>query len=263
MNFIYALAIIWSFFTIVFLIAWRLNNYSIVDMVWGLGFVLVAWSMVLITYFETGEITLLAGFITLAITLWGLRLTWHIGRRNWNKPEDFRYQDMRQHWGTKHPVLKAYVNVFLVQGAFQYLIFLSSLYGITYHEPLFGEFPWVLGFGMIIFLIGFLFEAIGDAQLKHFIRQRENKGKLMTRGLWAWTRHPNYFGEATLWWGIALPVFFLPYGILFVISPLVISWLIRYVSGVPLLERKYAAREDFQVYMKSTSIFFPWPPKRS
>jgi len=202
-----------------------------------------------------------AWFIVGAISLWGIRLFWHIGRRNWGKPEDFRYVNMRKNWGNK-VALNAYFWVFMLQGLFMLIISLAPIYGITTVTTTPQE-SWIILVGVGIFLFGFIFEAVGDAQLKRHLSLPNNKGKLMTSGLWSWTRHPNYFGEAVLWWGIAFPAFFLPWGYVLAISPAMISYLVRFVSGVPLLEKKYASRVDFQEYCKKTSIFFPLPPKRS
>lgn len=261
MYFLIAAAVIWLFFTFIFLLAIKLDNYSIVDMGWGPGFVVVAWSMIIALFIQGEAISLTAWFITAAISIWGIRLFWHIGRRNWGKPEDFRYQNMRKGWGEKNQKLKAYLWVFMLQGVLMFIISLAPIYGISSSTGVTDNFI-IIGVGAFVYLFGFIFESIGDAQLKKHISNPANKGKLMTSGLWSWTRHPNYFGEAVLWWGIAAPVFFLPLGYLFLISPLVIGYLVRYVSGVPLLEKKYATRADFQEYCKQTSIFVPLPPKR-
>jgi steroid 5-alpha reductase family enzyme len=115
--------------------------------------------------------------------------------------------------------------------------------------------------GAAVFAAGFCFEAVGDWQLRRFLRRPENSGRLMTEGLWAWTRHPNYFGEAALWWGIGFVAVQAEHGWAALASALTITVLVRFVSGVPLLEKKYAGREDFEAYKKRTSVFFPLPPR--
>jgi len=112
--------------------------------------------------------------------------------------------------------------------------------------------------GFLVWLIGFLFESIGDYQLSRFIKNANNKGKVMKYGLWAFTRHPNYFGEVTLWWGIYLVALSVPYGWLTIISPITISFLLLYVSGIPMIERQFENNLEFQRYKKETSSFFPW-----
>ena len=116
---------------------------------------------------------------------------------------------------------------------------------------------------MVIWLIGFSFESIGDRQLREFIRHPANKGRIMDKGLWRYSRHPNYFGEVTQWWGIFIVARSLPESWWTVIGPLTITVLILFVSGVPLLEEQYVGRDDFEEYKNRTSIFFPLPPKAS
>jgi len=117
--------------------------------------------------------------------------------------------------------------------------------------------------GILIFCIGFIFEIVGDQQLTNFKKNPSHKGKIITSGLWKYTRHPNYFGEALLWWGIALMALSYPGSWFVLLSPITITFLLRYVSGVPMLEENYNGREDFEAYKQKTSIFFPWFPKRS
>jgi steroid 5-alpha reductase family enzyme len=119
------------------------------------------------------------------------------------------------------------------------------------------------GLGTLVWLVGFLFEAVGDYQLKRFKQRPENKGRIMAAGLWKFTRHPNYFGEAALWWGIFLIALSVPGGWLAIISPLTIGFLLLKVSGVTMLEKKYAGNEEFAAYARQTSAFFPWVPKKS
>ena len=120
---------------------------------------------------------------------------------------------------------------------------------------------WISYIGVAIWIIGYFFEVVGDKQLKDFLADPKNKGKLMTSGLWSYTRHPNYFGEATMWWGIFLIAITSLSGIWIIISPIVITYLLVFVSGVPMLEKKYKDRPDFILYSKHTPKFFPWFPK--
>lgn len=252
--FVIAGLVIWIYFSGVFLLAQKLNNNSIVDSFWGPGFLTVALVTFLLSAHRGGR----ALVITALVAIWAIRLFTHITLRNWNKPEDYRYIAMREQWGDHFPRLKAYLKVFIFQGIMLFLIALPIISGNSDPDQALG-LPGILG--SLVWLIGFYFEAVGDRQLKEFKAKPENKGKIMTEGLWSYTRHPNYFGEATQWWGIFLIALSGPEKIWLVISPLVITLLLLFVSGVPLLEKKYKDRADFQAYAKRTAKFFPWFPK--
>jgi steroid 5-alpha reductase family enzyme len=247
------------FFNMFFVIAQLKKNNGIADMAWGLGFVVVAVTSLLFT----GDYSIQALAVTLLVILWGFRLFFYIGLRNWSKPEDFRYVEMRKKWKT-NVGLKAYFIVFMLQMSFLYVISLPiqlvNLENVTLN--LTGYI--ILGAGVFLWIIGFYFEAVGDLQLKNFKKNPENKGKILSTGLWKYTRHPNYFGEALMWWSVwivSMSTLSLTslYGI---IGPIFITYLLLYVSGVPLLEKKYKNNEAFQAYAKKTSIFFPLPPKK-
>ncbi len=235
-------------FVLTFFLATIKRNNGIVDIVWGLGFVLIAW----ISYsFSTPSF---AGQLILGyVTVWGLRLAIHIGLRNWGKGEDFRYASMRESWGL-HWVVRSFFQIFIVQWLLMQLVSLPIVLGLSGNLaiPL-----WIQYLGMTIWLIGFFFEAVGDYQLTVFKKQKSSHGKLMTTGLWSLTRHPNYFGEATLWWGVALLGFGLSGNWLVFVGPLTIDFLLLYVSGIPMLERKNHGRADWRAYAKKTPAFFP------
>jgi steroid 5-alpha reductase family enzyme len=243
--------IVFGYFTLWFLISLIKKRNDIADIAWGLGFILVVWTSFLLTAPQ-----LKAFMVNILVTIWGLRLAYFVFKRNWNNPEDFRYQEWRKQW--KNFYLRSYLQVFLLQGLFLYLIVQPAIFINLYANNSFG-FLDILG--IIVWLIGFFFESVGDSQLKRFISDPNNKGKLMTKGLWQYTRHPNYFGEVTMWWGIFLIAIAIPNGFLTIAGPLTITILILFVSGVPLLERKYAGRVDFEEYKKRTSVFFPLPKK--
>jgi len=185
----------------------------------------------------------------------GTRLAWHIYHRNKNKPEDSRYLEWQKTWNNFY--LRSYLQVFLLQGVLLYLI---SLPVIFINHSATNDFGLLEIIGLFIWGLGFYFESVGDRQLKDFISNPANKGKLMDQGLWRYSRHPNYFGEVTQWWGIFLIALSLPGSFFTVIGPLTINILIIFVSGIPLLEKKYAGRPDFEKYKKKTSIFIPLPP---
>ncbi len=234
---------------------------DVADVAWGLGFVLLAWGGL----FASGSISERAVIVLLLVSVWGVRLAWHIARRHRGKPEDFRYAKWRTEWG-KWFLLRSFGQVYLLQG---FLLFLVStpvlLIMWSGGESLLRGTGYPLGIldgvGLVIWLVGFFFESVGDKQLALFLRDETNKGKLMQSGLWRYTRHPNYFGEVMQWWGIFIMALSVPFGWLGVVGPLTITFLILKVSGVPLLEQKMAEHPDFAAYKAQTSLFFPWPPK--
>jgi len=226
---------------------------DIADVAWGLGFILVsAVSLV------AGQVYSLRGLLISAMVLvWGSRLALHIHNRNRGRGEDPRYRKWREEWG-RWFVLRSFLQVFLLQGVLLLLVAVPVIYLNAAPAVTLG---WLDLLGLALWLYGFCFESIGDWQLLRFIRDPRNEGKLMTTGLWRYTRHPNYFGEVTLWWGIWLMVLALPGGWLTIIGPLTITILILKVSGIPMLEKPYEGRADFQQYKRRTSPFFPLPPK--
>lgn len=239
-----------GYFVLVFIIGQIKKDNSIVDIAWGSGFVLSA----LYTFVRNPEIGLKSIFITAAIVVWGSRLTYHIAKRNLGKGEDYRYIDMRKRWGTSFVWLKAFVNVYLLQMLIQYIVTLPLIYGNSNSKDL----MLLNYFGILVWGIGFYFEAYGDYQLKKFKKNPENKGKLMDKGLWSITRHPNYFGDATMWLGIFFIAIDRIESIWILIGPMLMAFFLRYVSGVRLLEKKYEGRADYDEYKKRTAAFIPW-----
>lgn len=248
-----AAIIVFVYFFTLFIIGTLLKNNSIVDIGWGIGFVILAW----ILLFLRLPLSLVRTSITLLVSLWGVRLFTHILKRNHGKPEDFRYVAFRKAWG-KWVVPRAFVQVYMLQGALMFLIALPFILLEQEAQPV---NPLLFALGLIVYVTGFAFESIGDAQLKAFLQNPENRGKIMTSGLWRYTRHPNYFGEAMLWWGIfllALSGGVTPFA---VIGPVTITLLLLFVSGVPLLERSMKDKPGYAQYAEMTSIFIPWFPK--
>lgn len=225
---------------------------DVADVAWGIGFVLMAWVSLLF-----GELGVRGLLVTGLVTIWGVRLAWHIHSRNKGKSEDHRYLAWRNEWG-RWFILRSYLQVYLLQGAFLFLIVLPVLLINRSAGPGLG---FVDLLGAVVWLCGFYFEAVGDAQLAAYINDPANRGKLMRSGLWAYTRHPNYFGEVTQWWGVWLIALSVPNGWFGVIGPLTITFLILKVSGIPMLEKKMAEHPEFAEYRKKTSVFFPFPPR--
>jgi steroid 5-alpha reductase family enzyme len=231
------------------------KNASIVDLVWGLGFVLSAWTVRLLGDSNTQRQALLLAMVT----IWGLRLSAYLTWRNHDQPEDFRYRAMRKRWGGRFGVVSL-VTVFLLQGGLMWVVSLPVQLGQVRDEPNPG---WLALAGGVVWLIGMLFESVGDFQLARFKGNPANAGKVMDRGVWQYTRHPNYFGDACVWWGIGLVAADTRLGAIGLIGPLVMTVLLLKVSGVALLERSLHKRKPgYAEYAARTSAFIPMPPKR-
>ncbi len=253
---------------------WR-GRADHVDMMWGLGFVLMVWSVVGAYSFlqwstpegirgvplpaMTYKYLLFAGLVT----LWGGRLAGYIALRGRGKPEDWRYANWRRDWG-KHFWWRSLLQIFLLQGLIMLvmgaplmmegtrnLIFLGDEMGVS------GMVKFWLGGGLA--LGGILFEAVADWQLYTFKQKPENKGQVLDAGLWGWSRHPNYFGEIVIWWGLWVMV---GGTVGTVLSPLLITFLLVRVSGVAMTERRYAGDDDYSRYKRRVSALVPWWPKK-
>jgi len=247
--------LLFAFFFIIFIIGQVTKDNSIVDIGWGSGFVLSAWY----NFFRNPDSGLKGILILAGITIWGARLTYHIAKRNLGKPEDYRYIAMRKKWGDKFVLVKAFLNVYLIQMLIQYVVTLPVIYGNTTQQLM----KWYNWIGVILWGIGFFFESVGDYQLKQFKKDPKNKGILMDQGLWSLTRHPNYFGDSAMWFGIFLIAITNISGIWIIIGPALMTFFIVFVSGVRLLEKKYEGRKDFEAYKQKTSAFVPWFPKKT
>ena len=232
-----------------------LKNASIVDIVWGRGFVLVAWAVRLqVDEGLAARQNLLVGMTT----IWGLRLAGYLFWRNHGKGEDYRYRAMRKHWGPRFGIISL-LTVFTLQGVLMFTVSLPVQLGQTRDTPDIGGLAFV---GIALWLVGIFFEWVGDAQLARFKGDPANQGKVMNRGLWKFTRHPNYFGDACVWWGIALVAAETTVGRWGLIGALVMTILLRRVSGVVLLGKSLSKRkEGYAEYVARTSPFFPRPPK--
>jgi steroid 5-alpha reductase family enzyme len=230
----------------------RLRDASIVDVAWGLAFVLVAWIAVAAGDGDGTRRVLVA----LLTTVWGLRLAGYIGRRKLRHPgEDPRYGEWRQRHGERFWIVSL-VTVFALQGALVWVVSLPLQAAATQPGPV-GVLDWI---GVAVWAVGLTFEAVGDAQLARFKAEERNRGRVMDRGLWRYTRHPNYFGDFTVWWGLYLLA--LSAGAWWTLpGPLVMSLLLTRVSGKDHLERTLSARPGYADYVRSTSGFVPLPPR--
>lgn len=250
-SFLMVLLIIVVYMTLWFAVSIIVKRNDIADLAWGIGFIFVAWISFLLL--GGSSKALLVNFL---VTIWGIRLASHIYRRLKSKPEDARYKAWRDTW--KNFYLRSYLQVYLLQGLFMFLISIP----VVFINKISGDINLLDFLGIIVWVFGFYFESTADKELSEFVRNPENKGKLMDKGLWKYSRHPNYFGEVTQWWGIFLIALSIKSGYLTIIGPLTITVLILFISGIPLLEKKYSGRPDFEEYKKRTSIFIPLHPKK-
>jgi steroid 5-alpha reductase family enzyme len=246
---------VFLYMSAVFVVALLRKDNSIVDIAWGAGFIMVA----LLTFFLAGGFEARHVLISGLVLVWGIRLALHIYLRNRGRGEDFRYAKWRREWG-KWVVPRSFFQIFMLQGVFLILIALPIILVNGSSEA--GLMP-LDAAGAVLWLVGFFFEVVGDSQLSRFKKNPENRGKIMMGGLWKYTRHPNYFGEAAMWWGIFLIALSVRNGWAAIISPLTITFLLLKVSGVAMLEKKYAGNSEFAGYARRTSAFLPWFPKKT
>jgi steroid 5-alpha reductase family enzyme len=232
------------------------RDASLVDRVWGLGFVVVAGAVRLA---DSVPVTTVELLLVASVTIWGLRLSGYLWWRNSKTGEDYRYVAMRKKYGSKFGLISL-VTVFATQGVLMWIVSLPLQFGQVGNAQ---RWP-IAAVGLALWIIGFGFEAIGDAQLAAFKADPANQGATMNKGLWAWTRHPNYFGDATLWWGIGLisaATFTKWWWLVALIGPAVMNVLVRRVSGVTLLEHSLRKRRPgYEEYVRTTSPFIPMPP---
>ena len=237
------------------LLSVALKNASIVDIVWGAGFVVVTWVMQLTIEGDSSRQWL----ITSMVSIWGLRLSGYLARRNFGHGEDWRYVAMRKRHGRRFPLVSL-VTVFALQGVVMFLVSLPVQLGHADRSPSVGP---VAVMGLLVWFLGIVFEAVGDMQLRRFKKDPSNAGLVMDRGLWSLTRHPNYFGDSCVWWGIGIVAAEAGTAAWGLIGPVVMTLFLTKVSGVPMLERSLAKRKPgYADYMARTSGFFPRPPKK-
>lgn len=265
LGYVLPLALVVVFFTITYFVAEAKKNYGYIDIVWGASFVVNAWStLVISSLVNNAWPSIPAIIVTIAVTIWGLRLSSYLFKRNWNRPEDYRYVTMRNNLvGKKYPRLTAFLKIFMSQAALSILV--STVIIVTINGITLANNWLVYGFtiaGGILWIIGFLFESIGDAQLRSFISKPENRGIIMDKGLWSYTRHPNYFGESLMWFGLGVVGLSVMYGYIGFFSYLLITSLLLFVSGIPLLEKAFKDRPGFAEYAARVSVFIPWFPKK-
>jgi len=236
-----------------------IRDSSIADIFWGAGFVFIVWFTATVSDGSEERRNLV-----MALTaIWGVRLALYIGWRNWGA-EDPRYARLRQHVESqgKNYALHSLIHIYLLQGFFMWLVSLVLIFSMTMDVPPgLGTLAYI---GVGIWIVGIVFETVGDWQLSRFLGNPDNAGKVMDKGLWRYTRHPNYFGEACVWLGFFLIAIENAWGLVTVVSLATIYYALLGPTGKGLLERRMSKkRPDFEAYKKRTSAFFPLPPKSS
>jgi steroid 5-alpha reductase family enzyme len=239
------------------LVSLALRDVSIVDVFWGPGFALIAGAAWWLGVGGDSERRALA---TGLVALWGIRLGAYLAWRNTGRGEDPRYQAMRRHWGDRFP-LASLGTVFGLQCLLMWFV---SLPVQAVHVSSGGPLGALDSAGTALALVGLFFETAGDLQLARFRTDPANRGRVMDQGLWRYTRHPNYFGDCCVWWGLYLIAAATPIGVWTLLSPAAMTFLLVRVSGVALLERSIGRRRpDYADYVARTSAFFPLPPRRT
>ncbi|HNT76378.1 MAG TPA: DUF1295 domain-containing protein [Anaerolineae bacterium] len=242
--------------TVLWLVSLALKNSSIVDIFWGTGFVITAWAAFLIT---PGGVAARKVLICGIVTVWGLRLSLHLLIRNWSKPEDFRYQKWRKEAGPSW-WWKSFFKVFFLQGVIMWIVAAPLLAAQIGVRP--RQLTWLDFLAILLWLVGFFFEAVGDWQLARFKANPVNKGKVLDTGVWRYTRHPNYFGDAMQWWAYYL-IALAAGGWWTIFSPILMTGLLLRVSGVTLLEKSLKeTKPGYKEYAERTSEFIPWFPRK-
>jgi steroid 5-alpha reductase family enzyme len=242
--------------TLLWVLSVIIKNVSIVDLFWGFGFVVVNAFFV----FASGELNARKILMLVLVSVWGLRLSIYLAWRNLGKGEDFRYQEFRRKYGPERYWWISYFQTFLLQGVLMMIISLPLLaISSGAGSNTLGAIDFI---GILVWLTGFTFEAGGDLQLAMFKRNPKNKGQVLDTGFWKYTRHPNYFGDSAVWWAYAL--FSIAAGGYWqIIGSVIMTLLIIKVSGVALLEKTLTvAKPQYQDYIRKTSAFLPWFPKR-
>lgn len=251
------LAAVTAMMVIGWLVSLASRNVTVVDSLWGLGFVLIAWITFGVADGYIGRRLLLA----VLTTAWGLRLAGYLSWRNLGKGEDPRYGAWRREYGNRFWIVSLF-NVFLVQALVMWVVALTVQYGQAAEHPAHLTVFDLAGAG--VWLVGFVFESVADWQLARFKSDPVNQGRVMDRGLWAYSRHPNYFGEMLIWWGLFLITLSVPNSVWTIISPLTITLVLLKVTGVALTEKTILEkRPEYREYIRKTSAFVPWFPKEN
>ncbi|MFX0000664.1 MAG: DUF1295 domain-containing protein [Candidatus Hodarchaeota archaeon] len=249
---------------IAFVVGTIKKNNGLMDIFYGPGYSVVALTSVIYYFIINNTVNIRQIIVTVLVIIWSIRLATYVFIRNRGKPEDYRYAAMRRRWKT-NIILKSLIRVYIFQGIVIFIVaFPVWFVNISPNPPLesFVDFIGLtLWIGIIVWLIGFLFETFGDYQLYRFKQDPNNKGKVLDKGLWKYSQHPNYFGEVTQWWGIYIIALATPFGFISIIGPIFITYMIIKVSGIRLLDKRFEGDDKYAEYKRKTRVFFPWFPK--
>jgi len=258
--------VLFIYIVIAFIICTIKKNNGLMDVFYGPGYVVTSLTALIVSILLGNSLNIRQIVMNILVFFWALRLGGYVYIRNRGKPEDRRYARRRDEWN--HFLLQSFFRQFLFQGVVIIIVDIPVWFVNVSENPpvtnLFDFFGITIWLGGIIWLIGFIFETLGDWSLYKFLSKPENRGKVMDRSVWKYTMHPNYFGEVTQWWGlflIAIAVNF-PFGLITVIGPAYITFQIIKVSGVRLLDKQFEGNEEYQSYKRRTSSFIPWFPKK-
>ena len=262
----FSVLFLFGYIFIAFIVGTIKKNNGIMDIFYGPCFFVVALTSMVFYFILNNSINFRQITITILVLIWSLRLATYVFIRNRGKPEDYRYKAMRERWAT-NIVLKSLIRVYIFQGIVIFIVSFPIWFTNSSANPpldnLLDFYGITLWLGVIIWLIGFLFETFGDYQLYKFKQDPNNKGKVLDKGLWKYTQHPNYFGEVTQWWGIYVITIAVPFGFISIVGPIFITYMIIKVSGIRLLDKHYEGDDEYTNYKKRTRLFFPWFPKKS
>lgn len=246
--------ILFVYMSMLFVLSLFLRNNGVADVGYGIGFLVLGISGYLVSDAVRTEGTLLL----LLVLMWSLRLASRIFRKNKGKPEDFRYKQWRDAWGRTF-VVRSFFQVYMLQGLIIGIIASPVVLSILFPES--GS-QGLFVLGVVVSLLGLTLEAISDAQLDRFLKDTSRTKRIMTEGLWHYSRHPNYFGESLVWIGFGIATITTqPFGVLSILSPCLITFLLLRVSGVPLLEKRWEGDPEWEAYKEKTSVFIPLPPR--
>lgn len=240
------------FMCVMFIAARHIGRYDLVDVAWGLVFIVVAVTALL----QANDTLTLNAVVLVLVVIWGLRLSRHIyGRLRATSSEDRRYVELRQKWQSNNERLAIFLRIYMVQALLATAVSLPVIILLSSKSE--ATVVWVAG-GSAIWLMGFIIESLADRQLRTFIQNPLNKGRVMVYGLWKYSRHPNYFGELIMWWGVGVMTLGVPHGWIGLVGPALLSYLIIFVSGIPPTEKAFAGRTGWDEYKRRTSVLVPW-----
>lgn len=251
-TFIVTAIVVLSYMFVAFAVASLKKNNGIADVAWGVGFIIAAF----VSAATNERLTERKLLVSALVLLWGLRLSSYLWMRMHGRSEDWRYHLRREPWG-RFSAIESFFQVFVVQGILLLIIALPVIYVNTYSGTGLGLLD---ALGLLLWSGGFFVESVADYQLFRFKRNEKNKDRILMDGLWRFSRHPNYFGEVLMWWGIFTIALSVPGGYATAFGPILLTLLLLRVSGIPVAERRFQGDPDYEQYRKRTSAFVPWFP---